>query len=249
MTDLGLLIYFIIGTIMSVVSGIAGGGGGFITTPLMVFLGLSPAQAVITGKLGGVMMSLGSLTGLKGGEGNLSKRKVMPVMLLALIVGTIAPYIVKSLDAQVYRITIGLLILLMIPVLLKKEIGLRSYKPTTNNKIIGSILLCVSLLLQGVFSGGLGTLVNIVLMGFLGMTAIEANITKRWSQLILNLTMIIGVLTSGLIVWKVAIVGLISAFIGGYLGGRIAIKKGDKLVMNVMLGLMFVSGVWLMFGS
>ena len=81
------------------------------------------------------------------------------------------------------------------------------------------------------------------------MTAIEANITKRWSQLILNITMTIGVLTSGLIVWRVAIVGIFSAFIGGYLGGRIAIKKGDKLVMNVMLGLMFVSGVWLVFGS
>ena len=195
------------------------------------------------------MMSLGSLTGLKGGEGNLSKRKVMPVMLLALIVGTIAPYIVKSLDTQVYRVALGLLIIFMIPVLLKREIGLRSYIPSTNNKIIGSILLCVSLLLQGVFSGGLGALVNIVLMGFLGMTAIEANITKRWSQLILNITMTIGVLTSGLIVWRVAIVGIFSAFIGGYLGGRIAIKKGDKLVMNVMLGLMFVSGVWLVFGS
>lgn len=51
-------------------------------------------------------------------------------------------------------------------------------------------------------------MVNIALMG---MTALEANLTKRWPQLILNTAIIFGVVGSGLILWHVAVVGVISA--------------------------------------
>ncbi len=62
----------------------------------------------------------------------------------------------------------------------------------------------------------------------------------------LNFTVIIGVIGTGLVVWKVAIVGSVIAYIGGIVGGRIATKKGNKFVLNVMLGLMIISGIALL---
>jgi len=44
-----LLIYGVTGFVMSVFSGIAGAGGGFVMTPLLILLGLTPAQAVSSG--------------------------------------------------------------------------------------------------------------------------------------------------------------------------------------------------------
>jgi uncharacterized membrane protein YfcA len=102
--------------------------------------------------------------------------------------------------------------------------------------------------LQGVFSGGLGTLVSVVLMSMLGMTATEANVTKRWSQLILNSTIVVGVLFSGLIVWQVLLVLIPLSILGGYLGGKIAVKKGNKFVLDVMIILMVISALLLIFG-
>ena len=208
MSILGLVIFGLAGFFTSILSGIAGAGGGFIMTPLGIFLGLTPAQAVSTGKFSGLSVTIGSLFGMKKAHGRVSKARIIPVMVLAAVVGLAVPYVIKTLDSDIYRIALGIILLLMIPIILVKKVGIESRRPSMIQKIFGGILLAFALTLQGVFSGGLGTLVNIVLMSMLGMTALEANITKRWSQLILNITIILGVLGAGLIVWPVVLVGV-----------------------------------------
>jgi uncharacterized membrane protein YfcA len=244
-----LAILAVTAIIMSVFSGIAGGGGGFVMTPLLIFFGLTPAQAVSTGKFTGLTVTIGALGGMRSIQGKLSKWRIIPVMVLAFLTGLAVPLVIKSLDSEVYRTALGIILLLMIPALLTKKVGLKSYKPRTRQKYIGAFLLTIALFLQGVFSGGLGVLVNIVLMGMLGMTATEANFTKRWSQLILNITIILGVLFSGLIVWYMLLVLIPSTLVGGYLGGKIAVKKGNKFIMDTMIILIIISAVFLIFGS
>ena len=244
-----LVLYGTVCLAVSVVSGIAGAGGGFILTPLGIFLGLTPAQAVSTGKFNGLSASVGSLWGMRSARGQVSLARVLPVMGLAFGIGLLAPLVIKSLDNDIYRIVLGVILLLMIPVMLLKRVGLHRYRPTLWQKTGGGILLSLALMLQGVFSGGLGTLVNIVLMGMLGMTAVEANITKRWSQLILNGTIILGVVGSGLVLWHVAAVGVCTTLVGSYFGGKLAVRRGDAFVMRVMVVLMFISAMLLIFGG
>src|SRR5262249_30655353 len=151
----------------------------------------------------GLSTALGSLSGLRDYSGKVSRKSIAIVVALALLVGLFVPVVIKALDSKFYRLTLGVIVLLMIPIVIYKQVGLKPSKPSPFKKAIGGILLTGSLFLQGIFSGGLGSLVNIVLMGMLGMTATEANITKRWSQLVLNITIIFGVAGSGLIVWRV----------------------------------------------
>lgn len=243
-----LAVYGLVGFGMSIVGGIAGGGGGFVTTPLAIFLGLTPAQAVSTGKFGGLSITIGSLFGMKKAHGRVSKARIIPVMILALIIGLLVPFVIKTLDSEVYRITLGLMILLMIPVMIFKKVGVKPHHPKLWQKIAGGGLLGVALFLQGIFSGGLGILVNVVLMGMMGMTALEANLTKRWSQVILNTTIILGVLLSGLVVWNVAIVGVLTTFAGSYVGGRMAVSKGDGFIIKIMILMMIASALTLIFG-
>ena len=49
-----LVILGAVSLLMSILSGIGGGGGGFIMTPLAIFLGLTPQQAIASGKIGGL---------------------------------------------------------------------------------------------------------------------------------------------------------------------------------------------------
>lgn len=249
MSEWGLVIYGLAGFISAILSGIAGGGGGFIVTPLAIFLGLTPAQAVATGKLGGLSVTIGSLSGMSKAHGRVSKARVIPVMVLALLVGLLVPFIIKSLDSDVYRVSLGIILLLMIPVVIFKKVGIKPHHPKLWQKWAGGVLLTISLLLQGVYSGGLGTLVNVVLMGMLGMTALEANITKRWSQLILNTTIILGVIGSGLILWPVAIAGVSSGLLGSFVGGRLAVRGGNALVMRAFIILMLISALALILGA
>lgn len=240
-----LIVYGVVSIIMSVLSGIAGAGGGFIMTPLSILFGLTPAQAVSSGKFNGLALTIGSLGGMRVNRADLRKRGIAFIAALSLIVGLLVPFIIKAFDSKWYQLTIGVIILLLIPVMIYKKVGLKPHKPSTLQKGIGGVLLTLSLFLQGIFSGGLGALVNVVLMGFMGMSAMEANITKRLSQVVLNVVIIFGVLGSGLIYWPVVIIGLFTATLGGYVGGHLALKRGDTFIMTIMIGLMILSGVLL----
>lgn len=242
-----LAILGFISFLMSILSGIGGGGGGFIMTPLAIFFGLTPQQAIASGKIGGLGVALGSLQGLTKAKVH-RWRVVMPLMLLAAIVGLIAPRVIVNLDNDLYRRLIGIMLLLLIPVMWLRKIGLHETTPSGWQKAIGIPLLAITLLMQAVFSSGMGTLVVLVLMGLLGMRALEANVTKRFSQVLLNSLVVLGLLGTGLIIWEVAIVLFIASVFGGYIGSKIAIKKGDEFITKIFAILMLISGLELIFG-
>jgi uncharacterized protein len=246
-TTLEIALYAVVSLVMSALSGITGGGLSLIMTPLLIAIGLSPAQAVATGKIPGLSTNAGSLHGMRKIKPS-SKKRVITIVIMALIVGIIAPFFIRNLNEEFYKTTIGFLLLLMIPVLIIKKVGLQAKEPTALSSNLGYICLALALALQAIFAGGMGMLVPIVMMSLMGMTALDATVTKRYANLVMNVVIILGVLWTGLIVWQIALVGLVTCFIGSSIGSRIAVKKGDSFVMTVMIGLILVSSVWLIFG-
>lgn len=247
MDTAGLVVYAIASFFVSVLGGMSGGGGGFIMTPLTIFLGLSPAQAVATGKLGGLSVTLGSLHGLRKAKLH-SWKVVVPISLMALVIGVVAPLAIVNLDAEVYKRTLGVLLLLMVPIMLFKKVGHQKREVSKGYKIAGYTALAVAMSLQAVFSGGLGTLVNMALMGLLGMSALEANVTKRFSQVVLNGVISLALIGTDLIVWEVALVGAFTAFLGGVIGAHLAIKKGDVFVTRIFVIFMIFAAAELLLG-
>lgn len=242
-----LIVFGVVSFLMSIISGIGGGGGGFITTPLAIFLGLTPQQAIATGKIGGLGTTLGSLHGLTRVKIH-NWKIVLPLMVLAAIVGLLTPFIIKNLDNELYRQLIGIALIGLIPVVWLRKIGIREHTPQVWQKVAAVPLLIVTLFMQAIFSTGMGSLVVLVLMGLMGMKALEANVTKRFSQVILNTLIVLGLLTTGLIIWEVAAVLFVGNTIGGYIGSKIAIKKGDEFITRVFMFLMLISGLKLVFG-
>src|ERR1044072_4723910 len=216
----------------SIHSEIGGGGDGFIGTPLLIFLSLRQQQAVASGKIAGLGVTLGSLKGLTTAKLHRWNR-VIPLMILATLIGLAAPLIIKNLDNEVYRIIIGIFLLCLAPLIVLKKLGVEEKTVPRWQQAIGFPLLIITLLMQAVLSSGMGTLVVLVLMGCLGMRALEANVTKRFSSLILNAVTALGLLTSGLIVWEVALTLFVTNAIGGYIGSKIALKKGDQFINYV----------------
>ncbi len=241
MSDLGLLVYAVVAFFMSVLSGATGGGGGFIMTPLMIFLGLTPAEAVANGKFGGISVTIGSLVGLK--EHKVSNRKLVIILtILAVIAGLIAPKIIVSIDPEAYENILGVMLMVLSPFIIYKQIGKKTKEVSRAKTYIGLVLVLSSMVLVGIFSGGLGIFINIAMMGFLGLSALDASVTKRLGQLVLNSVIILGLIGSGLFIWKVIVAGILANTSGGYVGGKIAIKKGSDFVSKLIAIAAFLSG-------
>ncbi len=242
-----MVIYGVINFIIAVFSGVAGGGAGFVATPVLIALGLSPAQAISTGKFGGLAVSVGSLGGFKGAHG-VSRKHIAVIMAIALVIGLVSPHFITRIDDDAYRITLGILVLAMVPIMVYKRVGLKARQTTRRQKLIGYSLVSLALLMQGIFSGGMGTLVNVALMSFVGMPALDASVAKRYSQLVLNAVIVLGVFGAGLIVWPLALVAMVTSLVGGFIGARWAVKKGDAFVAAILITTMVISGLWLIFG-
>lgn len=244
-----LAVYAVTALIVSVLSAIAGSGGGFVLTPLAILFGLSPAQAVSTGKLLGLTVAAGSLAGMGEVRYSVSKRRVIPVLILALVIGLIAPFIIRSLRSDVYLVVLGVILLLMAPMVVFKKVGLERKDTKRPHRVAGGFLLSLAMMLQAVFGGGLDSLVNIVLMSMMGMDATEANVTKRWAQIVMCLAIIFSLIGSGLIVWQLAMAGMCGSLLGSFVGGRLAIKRGNAFIMHVSVVLMVISGITLILSA
>lgn len=242
MNTIELIILGFAAVCASIMSSIAGAGGGFIVTPLMIFLGLSPGQAIATGKIMGFTLALTNVSILRKHKLH-SWDKVLPVVGIAIVVGLVAPLFIVRIDGDVYQKFIGILILGMIPVIHFKKIGHSSFTPSTRRRYFGYGAVAGSMSLQALFGSGLGTLVNLSLLAFSGLDALEASVTRRISQLVLNGALILGLVGSGFIVWKVAMVGIIANTIGGTIGAHMAVKKGNEFIMNILKVAMLASGV------
>ena len=247
MTPIELGFYSIVTLIVSIFSGATGGGGGFILTPLMIFLGLSPAQAIASGKFGGISVTVGSLLGLREHKVNRHKLQII-LMGMAIIIGLVAPNIITSIDSSSYQKILGLLILLTSPLIVIKRVGAYRKNISRLRQAAGLALVAVSMFLVAIFSGGIGIFINISMMSFLGLNALDASVIKRSSQIFLNTIIILGLLGSGLFVWNVIVVTMITTVIGGYIGGRIATLKGNSFVNKLIAGVAALSGLALLLG-
>jgi uncharacterized protein len=241
-----LLLTFFVWVGLSIFSGMAGGGGGFIAIPYFIALGMSPATALATARFGGLGTAFGSITAFKG-EGLIDRKYVWPLMAICFVTAVIASFIIPQIDADVFQKIIGVLLLIMIPTLfIKKEI----FQPGPRSQgwiIAGFIVFTFVSFLQGLFGTGLAVLLNLVLMFLFGMDVLPATATKRVAQMVVTVVSCALLALQGLVVWSYGLVALAGATIGTYIGTRIAIKKGSHFVKLMLAAFMALSGVALLF--
>lgn len=230
-----LLLFGVINFLSSMLSGASGGGGGLISTPVMVLLGLSPAQAIATAKFSGFGLSLGA-TGRFYKERIADKKTVIVFSVIGAI-GALAGSLLLNhfrYESDLLQKLMGLAILMLgIPMLYIRNAGLESKMRPRWMKVMGLVLLCFSVLMQAALGTGIGSLQIVVLITFFGMTALTASATRRAMQLTVATVSLLVFIVAGLIDYRFGIVSVLTAAAGGYIGAHIAVKKGDKFVVNL----------------
>jgi uncharacterized protein len=229
------LIFGVVNFIAAALSGAAGGGGGLISTPVMIMLGLSPAQAAATAKFGGIGISLGA-------SSRFFKEKIADTrMVLAFSIGGAVLSVLGSLllikiqdQTELIQKAMGVLILFIgIPALYLRSLGLSRVERPAWLKGLGAAVIAISIFIQVAFASGLGSVQTIVFIACFGMTALTASATKRAMQLTVASVALVIFIFSGLVDYRFGLAGLISSLLGGYLGAHIAVKKGNKFVINL----------------
>lgn len=240
-----LLVTFGLAFVVSIFSGMAGGGGGFVMMPYLLFIGLPPANAIATMKLGGTGTNFGSVAAFKG-KGLVHKKLVIPFMAITLVCALISAWLIPRLDAAFLQKLIGILLLLVVPTLFIKKAAFQPGARSSRMVAVGFVAYTVFAFIQTLVGTGMGTLVVLTLMFLFGLSALEANATKRVAGTLQALVLIVLLGIQGLVVWTHGVAALLGSLIGSSIGARIAIKKGNQFVKVMMAIVMVVSGVALL---
>lgn len=230
-----LIIFGIVNLFASSLSAASGGGGGLIATPTMVLVGLSPAQAIATAKFGGFGISLGA-SGRFYKEKITDKRTVIIFSIFGAVgafFGSLALVHFSDQTELIQKIMGAMILLVGIPMLYFRQASLTARTRSRPIKILGLIVLTLVVLLQAALGSGIGSLQMIILITFFGMTALVASATRRAMQLTVAAIALAVYIISGLVDYKFGLVGFFTSLVGGVIGAHIAIKKGNKFVINL----------------
>ncbi len=238
-----LIIIFIIGFGSSFIANIAGSGGGIISIPLLIMLGLPPQFAVATKRFS----SLGSeiITTIQYVRASkIVWRYAIPISVFTLIATVIGASILVEIDNDLLEKIIGFVILLAIPfTFVKKGYGLKRKRTSKARNYIGYALYFIVDITDTFIGAVGGTFTTLILISLMGLTYLESNATKK----IAGLTMAIVGSTIfayyGIINYTWGLALMAGMMFGGYLGVRISIKKGSYLVKIVFSIIVIISAI------
>lgn len=245
--ELGWLIAvtFLITVSTSVLSGMSGGGAGFVVIPYYIFIGLTPQEAVATGKMGGLGAATGAITAFRG-KGLVDKRFIRSFLVITTLCALFSAWFMPRLDASIFQTVIGWMLIILTPTLFINKASLQPGERSRRWIIGGFIAYTIISLAQTTMGTGIGTLLVLVLMFGFGLNALQANATKRVAQVLQAAILFVLLFVQGLVVLGHGVAALLGSMIGSHIGSKIAIKKGAAFVKIILAILMLTSGIVLL---
>jgi len=245
---LSLILSFSVGVI-SAFYGVAVGGGALLTVPALIFMGLPASHAVATSRIG----SLGVIT---SGLINFNRKdkvnwKLGAKMTVLISVGAL-PGTYALVHFSVYwveKLIAIIIISMLILFLLFPRIGLKpnNAKITSKHRIIGYILTLLLGFLSGFYQGGSGTMAAYIMILFFGQTFMESAATRKVPFLFSNILILGSLLFSQTIHFSIGIALGLGTFTGGYIGSKVALKKGNRWIRFLFIVIVAISTIRMFF--
>lgn len=229
-----LLLLFLTGLFAGTVDAIAG-GGGLISIPVLLSIGVPPHIAFGTNKFQGTVGTF--MATLKYYRHGLISRDGIVLGLLFGVLGAIAGSVTSQIiSSDFLRAIIPILLLgILLYTIFTPRMGNVDKNPKLNALWFYTIFGFGLAFYDGFFGPGTGSFWVFALTFFLGYNLIKATaFTKAFnlnSSFIASICFALG----GNIDYRLAICMAIGQLIGGRLGAQLAIYKGAKLIRPVFL--------------
>ena len=225
-----------------ILDGIAG-GGGIIALPAYLLTGMPVHSAYACNKL---QSGLGTAcSGIKYITAGLADIKTALIALPFTILGSMgATRLILRLDSQVVKLIIAVCIpLAAVLMFAKRRIAGSSCRKAALSA--RTIALCVfsGLILgayDGLFGPGGGTVAMIVFSLLLNYDLRVGCGNGKIIIVVSNITAVIHYITSGYMLWHIALPCAAANMLGSYIGAALAVKKGEKLVTPAMATVIIV---------
>lgn len=229
------------------------GGGGLISLPAYMMVGLNPIDAIGTNKFSA---SCGTLVATMRYSrcGYIHWRELVPAIMTALIGSWIGARLALLVDNEIFKI-IMLMILPITAFFVLNKRTLSKYRcPYPGGKTMTIIALLA--LMMGVYDGfygpGTGTFLMLMLVGIAHVNLQEAVGTTKVINLSTNLASLSVFIVHGKVLFPLALVAAVFGVAGNFIGARYFTRKGAGFVKPIIvfvLAIFFVKLCWELFAK
>jgi len=227
------------------------GGGGLITLPAFLAVGLPPHEALGTNKGQSVFGSFAATlryrhAGLLDGP---TTRVAFPLGFLGSVAGAMLALWIRP---DVLRpIVLGLLVLVAV-IIASGRLRPREGMSTTEGHLwtIGAIAIALGAY-DGFFGPGAGTFMLAAYVTLAHRPLRSAAANGRVLNFATNLAAMLMFARDGAVLWAISLPMAAFQLLGGFLGAHLAVRRGDGLIRGVVLVVVLAVVVWLVqdFGS
>ena len=243
-----ILLLFAVSAIAGWIDIIAG-GGGLITMPVLLSLGLPPATALATNKMqsaGGILLASSYFVK----KGIVKLKDIWLPIVMAFIGSVIGGWLILQMDAAVLRMVLPfLLIAIALYFFFAPNIGKLDRSQRINISSFAIIAAFPLGFYDGFFGPGTGTFVSLAFISLLGFNLSKATAHAK----ILNCTSVLAALlyfiVFGEIAWSVGLVMLSGQMLGAYAGARTVISNGQTIIRPVVVLVCMAMAIKLIFDS
>lgn len=237
---------FFVAFISSILSGVAGGGGGFIMAPYWLLANLTPAQGATTGAFMALGMGGSSLAAFRGTDHMpRGSKKLLSILLpITLIASAIGPFFLQHIQTEAFKPILAIFTLLSLPLLFFNR---KNTVFSRRNRVIGIALLAVLLLVSSfITSSAFSILIAIVLSQLFGLSVLQGTVIRRLMGIIQSIVIFTILVSLGNFVWQHALAGILGGAVGSYIGTRYAIKRGEKFAKYTLVAGAAISSLLLL---
>jgi uncharacterized membrane protein YfcA len=229
-----LLLLFATGWVAGFVDSIAG-GGGLISLPVLLNLGLDPQSALGTNKLQATFGSASASWHYARAQ-TIPWRDCARGFVLTLIGAALGSWAVQQLDPSLLRRIIPmLLIAVAFYTLLKPRLGETDLLPRMP-RLWFDLIFGLSLgFYDGFFGPGTGTFWTMAFVLGLGLNLSRATGYAKIMNFASNLSSLIFFLLSGKVLFTIGLIMGVGQLVGARMGARMVIRNGTKLIRPVFI--------------
>ena len=229
LTLLVIIILFVGGFLSGFVDSIAG-GGGIISVPVLLSVGLPPHFALGTNKL---QSSFGSLiAALNYTRGGLVKLKDLGLGILFTAIGAaIGTLTIQLLPQDLLKTIIPFMLLaVFIFMLFSKDLGSVDQHPKMKENLFFLIFGLLLGFYDGFFGPGTGSFWILAFVLLLGYNMKKATASTKWLNFTSNIIALIFFAIGGKVLVVPGLIMAVGQFSGAFLGSKLVLRSGVKFV-------------------
>jgi uncharacterized protein len=217
------------------------GGGGIISLPILLSVGIPPHQALGTNKLQG---SFGSFTAALNyaRKGLVDYKKIVPGIIftaMGAILGTVA---IQMLSAAFLQHVIPLLLAaVFLYTLFTPDMGRRDSKPKMNERLFYLLAGLILGFYDGFFGPGTGSFWTLLFVLFLGLDLKKATAHTKITNFTSNIVALTVFVIGGKVLFLAGIIMGCGQMAGAYTGSRLVIRNGVGFVRVFFLAVVAVT--------